>query len=342
MNVYKHLLERRERSLTLRDTNRRIFPFSWGLRWISSNGEGPPQPGDPLGCIKECARKALSDSDSFFEAPPIRQWSLEGDLLTFATPTPSYYPENNKVYGRLFEARGSKKAVIVVPQWNADRNSHVRLCQFLSWAGITAVRLSLPYHEQRRPAEMIRADHMVGPNIGRTLHATRQAVLEVRQLAAWLRQQGYERVAVMGTSIGSCVAYLAFVHDSSLCVGVFNHVSSFFADVVWTGLSTRYVRWGLEGYIGLEDLRECWAPISPWFFIQRLKDRSRPHLLITARYDLTFRPELSEKVFRQYDACRIPYQAAVLPCGHYTTATFPFQYLDGWHICRFLMRQLSA
>ena len=124
--------------------------------------------------------------------------------------------------------------------------------------------------------------------------------------------------------------------------GCFDHVSSFFADVVWTGLSTRYVRWGLEGNVSLADLRECWSPISPWFFINRLKNCYRSHLMITAKYDLSFYPELSDKVFERYEAEKIPYQKVVLPCGHYTAALFPFKYLDGWHICRHLMSGLSG
>ena len=188
---------------------------------------------------------------------------------------------------------------------------------------MTAARLSMPYHDQRRLPDMKRADYMVSSNIGRTLHATRQAVLEIRQLAWWLREQGYDRIGVMGTSIGSCVTYLAFVHEPLISTGVFNHVSSHFADVVWTGLSTRYIRWGLDGHISLEDLRHCWAPISPWFYVDRLKDRNRPHLLITAKYDLSFRPELSQKVFDQYDSHGIPDQRAVLRALHHRH--LPFQ-----------------
>ena len=35
-------------------------------------------------------------------------------------------------------------------------------------------------------------------------------------------------------------------------------------------------------------------------------------------------------MLHQYQAHDIPYQKVVLPCGHYTTARFPFKYLDGW------------
>ena len=340
MSFYQRWMHNREVRLTLRDPHRRIFPFDWGLDWVS-NGNDTVEASQPLESLKNHADGILKDSDHYYEPPPIEDAVLTGDVLTFSTPTPGPYPENNTAYGRIFRAPEAKSAVIVIPQWNASEDSHVGLCQMLRRLGMTAVRLCMPFHEKRLVPNMRRADYMISPNIGRTLHATRQAVLEVRQIAMWLREQGYQKIGIMGTSVGSCIAYLAFVHDASLCTGVFNHVSSFFADVVWTGLSTRYVRWGLEGNISLEDLRQCWAPISPWFHIRRLKSRNRPHLLITAKYDLTFRPELTEKIFDEYAALEIPHQRVILPCGHYTSAKFPFNYLDGWHMCRHLVRELK-
>lgn len=332
---YQRFVYSRERDLTLRDSNRRILRFDWGLEWVAN---GAPI-AHPLAFFRKQTEEALKDSDSFFAAPPLRDYALKGNLLTFPTPCPTPYPSNNTVCCRIFPGH-SESAVIVVPQWNADEHSPVGLCRILQSFGITALRLSLPYHERRAIEGLRRADYMVSPNVGRTLHATRQSVLEVRQLVDWLRQQGYKRIGVVGTSIGSCVTYLAFVHDRGIATGVFNHVASFFADVVWTGLSTRYVRWGLETNISLEDLRTCWAPISPWHFVARLQSCPRPHLLISAKYDLTFLPALSEKVFEQYRACAIPHDHAQLPCGHYTTARFPYKYIDGWHICRYLIRQL--
>ncbi len=336
--IYRNWIHKKERRLTLLDTDREVFPFEWGLEWVDGNGGGA---ADPLSRLKKTAARALSDSASFFEPPPLDDWELRGEVLEFATPTPGSHEFNNRVFCRLFEAAKPRGAVVVVPQWNADSESHVALCRILRRLGITALRLCLPYHEMRRPPGMKRADYMVSPNIGRTLHATRQAVMEVRQAAQWLRTQGYQKVGVMGTSVGSCVSYLAFVHDRRIATGVFNHVSAFFADVVWTGLATRFVRWGLEKHIDLDSLREIWAPISPYHYIARLKECGRKHLMITARYDLTFLPALSEKVFEFYRRHEIPHDRADLPCGHYTTAHFPFSYLDGWHICRYLRRHLG-
>ncbi len=340
MSVYQRWMHNRELRLTLRDPHRRIFPFDWGLDWIGNNNQ-PGETSSPLEFLKRHFDNILKDSDLYYQPPPIEDAVQIKDGLTFATPTPGPYPENNSVYCRIFRAPKAESAVIVLPQWNAQEDSHVGLCQMIKRLGITAVRLCMPYHEKRLGTEMQRADYMISPNIGRTLHATRQAVLEVRQIAMWLRENGYQKIGILGTSVGSCIAYLAFVHDPSICTGVFNHVSSFFGDVVWTGLSTRYIRWGLEGSISQDDLRHCWAPISPWFHVPCLKNRQRPHLLLTAKYDLTFRPELTEKIFEEYEAHQMPYQRVILPCGHYTLAHFPFNYLDGWHMCRYLRSQLG-
>ncbi len=337
MGLYGRAIRRWERKLTRRDTNRRVLPFEWGVDWVGQNGSTR---SDPVRCLREHADRALADSDDFFAPGTLIDWDLTGDRLTFPSAAPGKDEFNNTARARLFEARGSQRAVVVVPQWNAEADSHVTLCRLLRRLGITALRLCLPYHEERLPPGMKRADYMVSPNIGRTLQATRQAVLELRQAAQWLRNRGYPRVGVVGTSIGSCVSYLGFVHDSTIDAGVFNHVSSYFADVVWTGLSTRYVRRGLEPHVSLDELRHFWKPISPFYFIPRMRGDDRPHLLITAKYDLSFLPGLSDLVFQQYKASGARCNRAELPCGHYTTAHFPFKYIDGWHICSFLHRNL--
>ncbi len=337
MSIYGKWIRAWERRLTLRDRRRQVFPFEWGLEWLGLE----PQNGDgPLTTIRQWAGEAVKRSDDFYRMPPIESPRVESSQLIFDTPTPGLVERNNRVRCRIWPGHGSQAAVVVLPQWNATPDSHAGLCRILSRLGLTAVRMTLPYHEERSPEGMERADFLVGPNIGRTLHGTRQAVLEALQVVAWLREQGYQKIGIMGTSLGSCVAYLAFVHCRDIETGVFNHVSAHFADVVWTGLSTRYVRRGLEGHISREDLRECWSPMSPWFFIDQLAVNPRPHLMITARYDLTFLPELTEPVFSRYADRGLVCDRVELPCGHYTTAHFPFNIFDGWHICRYLRHQL--
>ena len=77
-----------------------------------------------------------------------------------------------------------------------------------------------------------------------------------------------------------------------------NHISPYFADVVWRGLSTEHVRQGLDGHIELDLLRALWKPISPRWYLDRLRDRQT--LLVYARYDLTFPVDLSEDLVREF------------------------------------------
>jgi hypothetical protein len=121
-------------------------------------------------------------------------------------------------------------------------------------------------------------------------------------------------------------------------VQALNHISPYFADVVWRGLSTTHVREGFNGAIDLELLRTMWLPISPQVYLDRIRDRKT--LLVYARYDLTFPVDLSRELVGEFHRRGIPHELAVLPCGHYSTGVTPFKFLDGFVLARFLNRNL--
>jgi hypothetical protein len=333
-----HFFHRWERRLATVDTNRVVRPFEWGLDWL-----GLDRAGAPATTMAEWAAQVTASSDDWFRAPRGHAFATRGIELTFPSAVETPYPENNLVRARVFPAVEKrpgqpKRAVIVIPQWNADEGGHVGLCQLFARFGLTAVRLSLPYHDARRPPELQRADYIVSSNLGRTLHANRQAVLDIRRTVDWLEETGYERIGIIGTSLGSCLSMLAMSHDERIRAGAFNHVSPYFADVVWRGLSTRHVRAGLEGHVTLDALRDLWMPISPWPFIARVAGRRV--LLVYARYDLTFPVDLSREFVREFRRRGVAHRLNVLPCGHYTTGRPPFNYLDGFYLTKFFVKNL--
>ncbi|MDT4968791.1 MAG: hypothetical protein QOJ64_3528 [Acidobacteriota bacterium] len=291
----------------------------------------------------------MERSEEFYALAPICDYQLAGEYLTWSSQIQTPSEENNTAYARYFPVRTEptnprkkRPAVVILPQWNADAASHVDLCRVLNRLGIAALRLTLPYHEARRPPELERADYLVGSNVGRTIQSVRQAVLDARAAINWLvEHEGYDRIGIIGTSIGSCTAFLTFAHEERIDVGVFNHVSGYFADVVWHGISTQHVRAAFEDKLNLEDLRNYWLPISPIPFIPRLtKMRSRPMRFIAARYDLTFPADLSRDVIEETRRHGIPVDVTWLPCGHYTSGETPWKYLDGWKIAAFFRKQL--
>ena len=327
-----------ERRLAAAAEGRTVRPFEWGMEWIP---ELRDRPGDEGSRLLDWAAQSVRNSEEFFAASGATEFSLDGDRLTFPSPLTTPHPENNRVVARYFpeaSAAGRRRAVLVLPQWNADENGHVGLCRLMNRFGISALRLSLPYHDARMPPELMRADYIVSANVGRTLAVCRQAVLDARQAIAWLRLQGYESIGIMGTSLGSCLSMLTAAHEPSIRVAALNHISPFFADVVWSGLSTAHVRESLDANVDLEALRQMWMPISPWPYVDRMRDKRS--LLVYALYDLSFPLDLSKKLVGGFRERGVAHEVAVLPCGHYSTGVTPFKYLDGFRICRFLARYL--
>jgi len=351
LQVLFHAWERRLASVT---TDRFVRPFEWGLDWIPQNGH--PQETAAADILDDWVSSVMADSDAFFTPAPTTDYTLtpaaaEGPVLTFPSAFVTPHDRNNTVHCRYFPAASrkagrlraagasaSQAAVLVLPQWNSDPGGHVGLCKLLAWSGMSALRLSLPYHDQRMPPELHRADYIVSANVARTVQVCRQAVLDARRAIAWLAARGYERIGILGTSLGSCLALLTAAHEPLIRAEALNHISPHFADVVWRGLSTRHVREGLDGHIELDLLRTLWRPISPRWYLERLRDRQT--LLVYARYDLTFPLDLSEDLVAAFRELHVPHEVAVLRCGHYTTGKAPFKFVDGWILTRFLKRAL--
>ena len=267
-------------------------------------------------------------------------------FLRFTSPVRTEYPENDQVNARWYQAKPqsghpSRQAMIVLPQWNADAFSHNALCDlFLGW-GVSSLRLSKPYHDIRRPAELERSDYAVSANVGRTIQATRQAVADIRACIDWLEVQGYTQIGILGTSLGSCYAYLAAAMDPRLRVCAFNHASTNFGDVVWEGQSTRHIHSAFE-HAGLdqEAVRSLFTSISPSSYIQQYAattaQAGRRTLIVYATYDLTFPRKGSLAAVQGFRDYNIPHITKVLPCGHYTTGEFPYKYIDGWYLGQFV------
>jgi dienelactone hydrolase len=267
----------------------------------------------------------------------------EAEFLRFTSPVRTRYPENDQVNARWYPAhpetqRGKpKQAMIIMPQWNADAFSHNALCTLFNSFGISCLRLSKPYHDIRRPAELERSDYAVSSNVGRTTEACRQAVVDIRSCIDWLEQQGYTQFGVLGTSLGSCYAFIAAAFDPRLQVCAFNHASTWFGDVVWTGQSTRHIRAAFEeAGLTQDQVREIFAIVSPMSYMQRFAENPKRILVVHATYDLTFPLEFSQDVLVNFNKHNIDYVSKILPCGHYTTGETPYKYIDGWYLGSFV------
>ncbi len=354
-----------ETRLTSVDNNRVVRPLEWGLEWTANwpGRNGAPQGKTPRDLAEYFGRfndRIIQSSDEFYSYKTPADFRLErrevqvfstrevpdprleekvrgthAEFLRFTSPVATPFPENNLVNARWFPARG-RRAVVVLPHWNADGLAYNSLCRVLNWLGIAVLRLSMPYHDIRRPAGVHRADYAVSANVGRTIDSVRQGVVDARSCLDWLESQGYRRLGIVGTSLGSCYSFIAASHDPRIRVAAFNHASTYFADVVWHGQSTRHIREALEVALDVESLRRVFRAVSPMVYFDKFSRWPRRSLIIYAKYDLTFLPEFSRQVVAEFARHRLDHKVVVLPCGHYSMGEFPYNYMDGWQLASFL------
>ena len=330
------------------DDNRRVQPFDWGLEHIGGDAGDP----DPAGFVRRYAKAAIENSREWFSTTPASDYRLDSEnILTFTSAIESPWPENNTVYAQLWPARRDWKppikaregsALLVLPNWNAKWHGQDGLCDWISRFGITALKMSLPYHNRRMAQGHERADQICGPNIGLTLQANRQAVLDARRCLRWLEEQGYTRIGILGTSLGSSIGYITLMHDPAVKAGGFFHFSTYFADVVSQGMTTNHVWEGLRDHVSVDDLREFWAPISPIPYVERGLGKDRRSFLVYGKYDPTMLPELSRQMvdcLRRHGARP---RTLELPCGHYSLELAPFSIIAGYSMLAFLRHALGA
>jgi hypothetical protein len=332
-------IHRYERMRFNQEPNRHKAPFEWGFEYIG----GQAGENEPRKFLAQFVVEAIAHSDEWFVGTPAEDYAFEDGVLTFTSAIASPWAANNRVHAQVFQAkRKSGPAVAVLSQWNARWDEQQGVCRWLNQLGITAVKVSLPYHDRRAAPGHPRADYLVSPNIGLTLQANRQAVSDVRRVLRWLEQQGYERLGILGTSIGSCIGFITLCHEQTLRAGAFLHVSRYFGDVVARGLTTENVWESLAEGVTADELRLYWSPISPSPYIGKLCGAGKKILMITGRYDPTFLPELTEAIFHEIRTARVEFAKMSLPCGHYSLGVAPFRQIAGYRFGKFLQRELGA
>ena len=320
------------------DNNRKVRPFAWGLEHIGGHADDP----EPRRFLHGWAQRSIENSSEWYAAAPAHDYQLDREnVLTFTSSVRSPWPENNTVHAQYFPARRAGPAVVVLPNWNAKWRGQRRLCQWLQLLGITVLRMSMPYHDRRMASGHERADQIVGTNIGLTLQANQQAVRDARQCLRWLEHQGYTRLGILGTSIGSSIGYIAMVHDAAVRASGFFHVSTYFADVVKAGMTTSHVWEGLRDGVKVEELREFWAPISPMPYVERGMGAGKNCFLVYGKYDPTFLPEFTADMLAALRKNGCEPQTLELHCGHYSLDLPPFSYVAGMRMGAFLVQALG-
>jgi hypothetical protein len=261
---------------------------------------------------------ASRDAEAYFSGePPV--FRHQGPMLTFDSPLAGDGP-NSIARAQIHDSGRRRRAVLLLPYWNAPREAAQSFGRLLATCGVTCVQLSLPYHDERQTAGTGFARELACENIGLTIRSNRQAVIDARACLSWLEQEGYRRIGIIGVSIGASIASIVAAIDARVGAAALLLMADDFADVVWTGSATRHVRASLERAFSQEEVRAAWSVISPATYAARLSARLDRLLIVSGELDTVFEPELTRRYVERLDALGLRSTWVRYGCGHYTLA----------------------
>jgi pimeloyl-ACP methyl ester carboxylesterase len=310
---WQSFVRERERRLALEgDPVKFAHPAAVGLEYLE-RGAGA---GD-LPQLVARMRGALRNVDAFFAPDDPGAFERQGSRLVFASPSAGEGP-NSLARAQLYEARQRERAVVLLPYWNAAREDCRPFGAALARAGVTCLQLSLPYHDERATPGTGFARELVCENLGLTIRSNRQAVLDARACLAWLEQQGYRRIGIVGVSIGAAIASIVAALDERVRAAALILTADDFADVVWTGSATQHVRRALEQTFTREEVRTAWSIISPASHAARLSARLERLLVVSGDIDTVVLPEQTHAYVERLRAHGLRTTWIRYRCGHYT------------------------
>jgi pimeloyl-ACP methyl ester carboxylesterase len=116
---------------------------------------------------------------------------------------------NGRVRVTLFAARRDAPTVIILHALMSASDTGYRFwSRRFNALGWNAAFVHLPFHYSRRPPGHLNGELCFTADLVLTGDTLRQAVVEIRQLLAWLRAQGSREFGLLGTSYGGWVAAL--------------------------------------------------------------------------------------------------------------------------------------
>jgi dienelactone hydrolase len=240
--------------------------------------------------------------------------------VTFPSPLVTPHPANNKVHCEYFcpNSAGKKPGVVVLHILGGDFDLARVFCRVLATRGVAALFLKMPYYGERRqpdsPARMISLD----PE--ETVRGMTQAVLDIRQAAAWLASQeeiDADNLGIMGISLGGITGALAAGIEprfTSVCLLL---AGGDMGEVAWTSTEMAPLRdrWRGAGRTK-QELFDALKVVDPVTYVKPLPGRRV--LMLNASQDEVIPPACTRALWRAFGEPEIVWWNA----GHYSAVRY--------------------
>jgi dienelactone hydrolase len=240
--------------------------------------------------------------------------------LQYPSAFTSPHPENNTVHAEYYRppGKGPFPGVIVLDITGGDQSLSRLIATQLAQNQIAGLFVQMAYYGPRRPpGSKLR---LMSPDIGHTLQAVRQTVLDLRRAAAWLESRSEidaKRLGILGTSLGSFMSALAGEMEPRLGRVVVLLGGGGLVDAYYDhpqGAALRKVFEALGG--NKKILADLIAPADPLTCAANLRDRQL--LIIAGKRDEIVPPSAAVALWKASGEQKIIWY----DCGHYTAAFY--------------------
>ncbi|MBX9787586.1 MAG: alpha/beta hydrolase family protein [Pirellulales bacterium] len=240
--------------------------------------------------------------------------------VTFPSPIETPHPNNNTVHTEFFrpKAPGKYPGVIVLHILGGDFDLARLVARQLATNNVAALFLKLPYYGPReQPGVDVR---MISPDPRQTVLGFKQAVVDIRQAAAWLEAQPEidpEQLGITGISLGGITGALAFTAEPRFKKAFLMLAGGDIARISTESTEAKEIlgNWTAQGGT-LEELFEIIRPIDPVTYGSNV--RGRQVVMFNASHDEVVPPACTEALWHAFGEPEIKWVDA----GHYTAARY--------------------
>ena len=211
------------------------------------------------------------------------------------------YGKNRTAELRVVRAQRSREWLICVHGLAMGRtwlDLHAMSAPWLHRQGINLAFPVLPLHGSRAYSLASGAGFISG-DVCNTLHALTQTVWDVRRLVAWLREEGAERVGVLGLSLGGYSTALVASLEDDLDCAIAGIPAAEFGELTCYHSSARALALAQEENITPERIATALTPVAPLMLRPRIPREQR--FIFGALADRFVPPRQVETLWRHWE-----------------------------------------
>ncbi|HDR4587791.1 TPA: alpha/beta hydrolase [Bacillus cytotoxicus] len=236
-------------------------------------------------------------------------------LFTYKSHLQSDYVKNDTVTGEAYVTKNDAAPnIIFVHGWRMESNERVKniFHDRILELGWNMYYFTLPFHFDREPEDSLYSgEFMISADIQRTVYSTQQAVVDLRTLINWIKENKKGPVVLIGISLGGFITNLTALVEPKIDVLISIFYANRLSYSIWNTNPGKYIKADLKQHgVTYEELIKYWKITEPSQALPKVKKENI--LLIAAKQDEYVHFEDTEYLWSSWDKpTRYIYN-----CGH--------------------------